>query len=211
MTHPFRDVTGFPTVPVPARLWRVVHVNHVDEPLWFGASGHNRFDLNPHGANGTCYLADDPYGALLETLLRDVEPTGDPETLAPLAPAETANHRVVTVEHHGEAVDLSGTSDPPADTHTVWGVTDALATSDNYELPQQWAQAFAAHDHTGIRYRLRHGNGRLGTAAFGTYGARRASVVGVERLGLGSIREWRDHTAAVIEPPHERDLDWSDD
>ena len=41
-----------------------------------------------------------------------------------------------------------------------FGVTAELASITPYDLPQQWAAAFAAAGHEGVRYRVRHDPGR---------------------------------------------------
>lgn len=210
LQHPFRDLLGFPRARAATQQWRVVKAIHDAAPWWFGNDGAGRFDLHHDSDYGTCYLADDPYGALLETLLRDSEPTGAMDALPPLAPSEVAGHRAVqvTVPAVGDYADLTGTGDPPPDLHTAFGITDEIGMGASYERSQQWAQAWAANGFGAVRYRLRRGNGRLGTAVFGLHGIRDWPATSVQRIEPATAAQWRDGVALVVEPPHSDALTW---
>ncbi|HWL42995.1 MAG TPA: RES family NAD+ phosphorylase [Ilumatobacter sp.] len=188
MTHPFRDLAAFPTVAKSGTQYRCVQVAYQDTPLFYGASGSNRFDLNPHSAHGTCYAADTEHGALLETVFRDVEPTGQLGVAPVLPPAVADKYRMFTFDADwDEMADLTG--NPAADTHTAFGVTDAIGADTNYESPQQWAQAFHANALSGIRYRLRHSNGLLGSARFHAAGGYPAEGE-FDELTAANIEAW---------------------
>jgi RES domain len=200
--HPFQLLDRFPTVFAPPGHWRVVKAGHLETPWWFGHDGDNRFDLHPESEDGTCYLADDEDAALLELVLRDAEPPAEPGREPPIAPAEVANLRLALVRLPAawECADVTGAADG----------LDELLTSASHELPQQWAQAFHAADLEGIRYVLRHGGGRLGTAVFGRYGARVGVAEAVERITPSGVGAWRQGKGPVVEAPHSSDLRWLD-
>ena len=64
------DVRDFPSLTLPAGklIYRIHRDGH--SPWWFSRDGSQRFDLpTPYG---TCYVADQPMGAFLETLTRFV-------------------------------------------------------------------------------------------------------------------------------------------
>lgn len=171
--HPFRDLEAFPRVAAAAstQLWRVVKDAYADQPWWFGNDGGGRFDLHPEAERGTCYVAFDPYGALLETVLRDVEPTGDVGRRPQLPPVKVAGRHLQQLALPADVVagDLSG--NPDHDLHGSFGVTGAeLGTTPSYERTHQWAQALDVAGLGAVAYLLRRGNGRLGLALFAPRG-----------------------------------------
>lgn len=120
----------------------MVKTAHLDSPWWCPNTGAGRFDLHSHGDHGTCYVAPTPWGAVVETLLRDV-PAAATRGDTVLAPSELAAWRLVRLRTpaHTRLAD----TDPGAD-HDLWGtfgLDDTLASSDSYERSQQWAQAWA--------------------------------------------------------------------
>ncbi len=174
LAHPFVDLTAFPTRTCDKGtvLWRITAAALAATPLWFSNSGDGRFDLNRHSGHGTCYLADSPLGCLLETIWRDVAPTGDPDRFPPIAPSEVVSLRAAQVEVPIDHRCADVTGDGHAQLHTSFGITDAIGTCDGYLRPQEWAGAWHAHGLDGAAYRLAHGTGLHGWALFGTEGAR---------------------------------------
>jgi hypothetical protein len=138
------------------RLYRVTATGF--GPWWFSSDGAGRFDLAP--PRGTCYLADDELGALLEVLgpVRVVS--------APWAKRFSLWHL--------ELPEQASVADATVRTARGFGVTAELATVTPYGLPQRWAAAFAAAGYDGVRYRVRHDpGGSRALALFGTAGERR--------------------------------------
>jgi hypothetical protein len=154
------DLTGFP-------VWHVLagstmcRVTSAPGPWWFSSDGSGRFDLSP--PRGTCYLADDPGVALLESL-------GASASAPVVSPARLADLRLwtVPVPRQCDAGDLT------ARKARGFGVTAELATVATYGLPQRWARALAAAGFGGVRYRSRHdpAGGRC-LGLFGPAGERR--------------------------------------
>lgn len=172
--HPFVGLRAFP-VSVSAAgtvLWRITGAEYVATPWWYSKSGDGRFDLNRHSGCGTCYLADSPLGCLLETVWRDVTPTGDPDRFPPIAPSEVEALRAVQVEvpFDHRCADVTGTGG--VQLHTSFGITDAIGTCDGYLRPQEWAGAWHAQGFAGVAYRLSHGTRLYGWALFGNEGGR---------------------------------------
>ena len=131
---------------------------------WFFGDGQGRFDLAP--PRGTCYLADDEVGALLEVL-------GPTVVVSP----EWARH--LSMWHLG-LPDQCSAADITVRAARGFGVTAELATMTPYALPQRWAAAFAAAGLQGVRYRVRHDPGGSGVAMFG----------GRAPAGLGRRQPW---------------------
>ena len=127
-------------------------------PWWFSSTAHGRFDLDP--PRGTCYLADDEVGALLEVL-------------GPVTVVSPSWARRLSMWHLGLPNQCSA-ADITVRAARGFGVTAELASITPYAIPQQWAAAFAAAGHQGVRYRVRHdpGGGRA-LALFGPRGERR--------------------------------------
>ncbi|MCB1257696.1 MAG: RES family NAD+ phosphorylase [Microthrixaceae bacterium] len=184
LRHPFVDLSAFPTSGCDkgTELWRIAAAERATAPWWFSNSGEGRFDLNRHSGYGTCYLAESPLGCLLETIWRDVVPTGDPNVLPPIAAAEVASLRAVKVKvpSNYRCADVTGQGSKQL--HTSFGITDAIGTCDSYLRPQEWAGAWRAHDLDGVAYRLSHGTGLNGWALFGQEGARNLPGVSIHHV-----------------------------
>jgi hypothetical protein len=130
-------------------------------PWWFSSDGAGRFDLTE--PRGTCYLADDPVVAVLESF-------------GPLWPGLGVSRAFVdrrrlwaiALPQHVDAADTTVRAARP------FGVTAELATITPYDLAQRWAAAFAAAGLEGVRARARHdpGGGRS-LAWFGAAGERK--------------------------------------
>ncbi len=192
------DVAGFP-------VWHVVKgtaFHRVTGPgvgPWWFSSGPGRFDLDP--PRGTCYLADDPLVALLESL-------GPALTGPVLAAAVVADRQLWHVElpEHCDAADTTTRR------ARGFGMTAEVGAVTPYELPRRWARDLAAAGFDGLRYRARHdpAGGRC-LALFGVAGERRrwrrGRAVAVDRSGL--LDRLTAETGVVVEreAPSVRDLD----
>lgn len=155
---PADDLAGFPAWHVHAgtTLFRVTTSGH--GPWWFSSDGAGRFDLTP--PRGTCYLADDELGALLEVL-------GPVLVVAP-SWAKRFSLWQLSLPDQCRAADTTVRS------ARGFGVTAELATTTPYALPQVWAAAFATAGYEGVRYRVRHDpGGSRALALFGAAGERR--------------------------------------
>jgi hypothetical protein len=127
-------------------------------PWWFGSSLTGRFDL-PH-PRGTCYLAEDDLGALLEVVGR--ERSGGAVSTHFLASRYL--HRLRLPRSH-RAADCS------CRRAARFGMTGELGTVMPYRLPQAWAAGLADAGFEGLVYRLRHDPAASrGTAVFGVAG-----------------------------------------
>lgn len=140
-------LAGFPRFSLKAArtLWRVVRDGY--GPWWFSSSMEGRFDLPK--PDGTCYLASDDLGALLETLGPGLEPGG-------IVPASLLAGRQLRALRVPRPYPLADTLARRA---TKW-LTSEISTSTPYHLPQAWARAFRRHGFMGIRYGIRHSTSR---------------------------------------------------
>jgi hypothetical protein len=132
-------------------LFRVTSSGH--GPWWFSSDGAGRFDLFP--PRGTCYLADDEMGALLEVL----------GPVSVVSPGWAKRFSVWLLA----LPDQCSAADTTVRAARGFGVTAELATMTPYDLPQRWAAAFAAAGYQGVRYRVRHDPG--GSRALALFGA----------------------------------------
>jgi hypothetical protein len=184
---------GFPVWHVHAGtvLCRVTAADH--GPWWFSSTGEGRFDLRP--PRGTCYLADDEVGAVLEVL-------------GPVMVVATSWAQRRSMWH----LDLPGqctAADTTVREARGFGVTAELATTVPYRVPQLWAAALAAAGHQGIRYRIRHDpGGARALALFGAAGERTRWRRGRRRPIDGELlaRVSRETGVAVAPVPHSDDL-----
>ncbi len=152
------DLAGFPVWHVHAGtvLCRVTTSGY--GPWWFSSSAYGRFDLEP--PRGTCYLADDEVGAMLEVL-------------GPVVVVSPTWAGRLSMWHLGLPRQCSA-ADTTVREARGFGVTAELASMTPYALPQRWAAAFAASGHQGVRYRVRHDpGGSRALALFGAAGERR--------------------------------------
>lgn len=161
-------------------------------PWWFSSDARGRFDLAP--PRGTCYLADEEVGALLEVL--------GPVTV--VSPAWAARLRMW---HLGLPYQCSA-ADTTVRTARGFGVTAELASMTPYDVPQQWAAAFAAAGHQGVRYRVRHDPaGSRALALFGAAGERRWPRGRSQRVGERLLRRLAvDANVRVAPVPTVEDL-----
>jgi hypothetical protein len=158
---PVERLASFPVWHVHAgtRLWRVTRAGN--GPWWFSSDGSGRFDLP--APRGTCYLADDPAVALLESF-------------GPLWPELGVSRAVVDQRRLWDVAlpEQADAADATVRAARSFGVTAELGTITPYDLPHRWAAAFAAAGFDGVRARARHdpGGGRV-LAWFGAAGERR--------------------------------------
>ena len=131
-----------------------IHRNDLG-PLFFGATGGNRFD-DPDHRFGVCYLSHSLEGAFAETALRSVGARFVALSFLELRSVSlievSADIRLVSV--HGAGLAQMGAT--------------AAVTSGPHATAQQWARA--VYDHPGapdgIAYRSNHDNGELCVALF---------------------------------------------
>jgi hypothetical protein len=141
--------------------------------LYFGKGRANRFD-DPEGEYGVLYVAEDEFGAFVETFLRNPK-------LTLVARDELARRTLSEIEASTNLslVDLTGKGLQRA------GVTGDVSTAPHEET---WALSRAIHEHPskpdGIRYRLKHDLGRIGIAIFD-----RAADAGLGVRDKGSLAD----------------------
>jgi hypothetical protein len=173
---PPEELAGFPVWHVHAGsvLCRVTSAGL--GPWWFSSEAHGRFDLPP--PRGTCYLADDEVGALLEVL--------GPIMIVSRTWARRLSIWHLPLPHQCTAADITVRE------ARGFGVTAELASIVPYDLPQRWAAAFAAAGQGGVRYRIRHDpGGSRALALFGAAGER-------TRWPHGRRREIDDEVLALL-------------
>jgi len=162
------DLAGFPVWHVHAGTVLCRVTTSGLGPWWFSSGGAGRFDLAP--PRGTCYLADDEVGALLEVL-------------GPVVVVSSSWAGRLSMWHLGLPHQCSA-ADTTVRAARGFGVTAELASMTPYALPQRWAAAFAATGHQGVRYRVRHDpGGSRALALFGATGERRWPRGRRQRIG----------------------------
>jgi RES domain len=161
-------------------------------PWWFSSDAHGRFDLPK--PRGTCYLADDEVGALLEVL-------------GPVVIVSPAWARRLSLWHLG-LPDQCSAADTTVRAARGFGVTAELASITPYDLPQRWAAAFAASGHQGVRYRVRHDpGGTRALALFGVAGERRWPRGRRQDIGPSLLARLASEAGVRVAPlPDARDL-----
>jgi hypothetical protein len=134
--------------------WQRMHPEEYSA-LYFGKDRKNRFD-DPKSEYGVLYVAEDEFGAFVETFLRNPK-------LTLVARDELVKRRLSEIEASADLslVDLTGKGLQRA------GVTGDISTAPHEET---WALSRAIHEHPsrpdGIRYRLKHDLERIGIAIF---------------------------------------------
>jgi hypothetical protein len=155
-------------------------------PWWFSNLGAGRFDLT--GARGTCYLAATPVGAFIE-VFRLSNPIPEPEI-------ELRSVATVSLPKRATLADCTvGRS-------RRFGITGAIHTQPDYELPQTWAEAFAEAGFDGIWYRLSHDPAQreLGVALFGAGGEADLPVRASEPIDAAVIEQARRRFGLIVAP-----------
>lgn len=148
-----------PIVRIKATWWRIYNTAYA--PIYFGATGGNRFDApaDPSGRRpfGVLYVGRDAHGAFIETFGHD---TG--KNLVEVARLAQRGLARVTVDRALRLVDLRG------DGLARLGADNALAAGEDYAVAQAWSGAL--HDHPrkpdGVVYRSRHDPSRFCAALF---------------------------------------------
>lgn len=180
------DLGRFPAYSMETRrtYWRVVREGH--GPWWFGSTLNGRFDLP--APNGTCYLASDDLGAILETLGPQLLPGG----LAHESLLHGRQLRGLRAPHRHRVANCL------AQQASKW-VTAEISTLTPYSVPQAWAKAFYRTGFSGVRYAPRHSTSRrtYSMAIFGPAGERR-EWAGGRTLPLGAPQLRRLHERCGI-------------
>ena len=154
-------------------------------PWWFSSDARGRFDLAP--PRGTCYLADDEVGALLEVL--------GPVTVVSPRWAARLSMWHLGLPHQCSAADTTVRA------ARGFGVTAELASMTPYTVPQQWAAAFSAVGHEGVRYRVRHDPaGSRALALFGASGERRWPLGRRQQVGEQLLRRLAGEAGVRVAP-----------
>lgn len=158
--NPDHDWSTFPTEITTSRpLFRA---HGVEFGPWFFASGPGRFDLSD--PVGTFYAADD-----LEVAVR--ERLGPTWSASPAIPRAMAEEFQVTELSLTGGLRLADIDDRAA---ARFGMTNELATMDDYALAQAWAATLHGAGFDGIRYRARFTPDKSSNAValFGEAGSR---------------------------------------
>jgi len=166
-----------PLVPAVPLWFRIYDAQYHDHPLYFGRSRESRFDA-PAGEYGILYIAQDEYGAFIETLGRDnvkeKEKRRNFVTTSALQKRELAR---VEPRQPLRLVDLASGRGLAR-----LGADGRLGTGD-YKLAQRWALALFRHPEQpdGLLYRSRLDPDRF-CAAIYDRAESLLSVVSQERL-----------------------------
>lgn len=138
-----KDLASFPVHTVhPDRVLFRIH-KAIKDPLHFGVSGDERFDLKPETGAGTCYCALSPLGAFVETLGRFkflTQELIDERALSSLS--LTRPLRFADITHKS----IIGS----------FGIAGEISAGPDYEASQQWAERFHKTGFDGVFYAARH-------------------------------------------------------
>lgn len=167
---------------LPTRLLRagteLYRVHLASNQPWFFSSGPGRFDPVMTPGSGACYWTENELGAWVEAFRTRM--------LVPDTEIAIRALSVATLSTDVVVCDLTVRRALAA------GVTAAVATSDDYRVPQTLADALQAR-HAGVRWRVRHDLRQrlIGIAWFGPAGV--ADAVALADLPptiTGDIPEW---------------------
>ena len=169
----------------PSRGLARIHRRELN-PWWFSSDGSGRFDLQP--GRGTCYLAEKPLGAFVEAFR-------DPR----IVHASTVADRALATLGPRARLRLADCTVPDA---RRFGITLEIGASDDYELCQAWAEAFAAEGFRGIRYRRRHdpSGSLIEIALFGAAGEGDWAVEASGPIPDDLIREAEERFGIIVVP-----------
>ena len=186
LRRPPSDLSGFPTYDLTRRelLYRLHRAEA--SPWWFSSDGSGRFDLDP--PRGTCYFAASPVGAFIEVFRVETvipEPALDARALSRVVSPKRARLADCTVSKARR-----------------FGITGAIHTQPDYELPRAWAAAFARAGFDGIRYRLSHDPAQreVGVAVFDESGEHDYAVRKTEPVPAEVIDEAWQRFGLVVAP-----------
>jgi hypothetical protein len=153
---------GFPqwTIPPGTSLYRI---HREGNGVWFfGNADEYRFDLRGEPTHGTCYFAEAPLGAFVETL-QNFRGVAVPR-------AEIAGRRLFTMAFTQPLTLADLTHNKAAD----FGLDASIfaGAADDYHQSQDFALRAFANGYAGIRYRVRHDMKQdlIGVALFGPAG-----------------------------------------
>ena len=165
---------GFPSHRL-APTTPLVRIHRDDRhPWWFSHDRSGRFDLPP--PRGTCYLAEDPLGALVEVF----------RYTALVPEVEVAGRRISTL-HVRDTVSLADCTSRRA---RAFGITAAIHSGEEYERTQAWAAAFDEAGFGGVRYLVSHDPAQrlVGVALFGAAGPADWPVASTNPIDAGVTR-----------------------
>lgn len=155
-------------------------------PWWFSHDGSGRFDLV--SPKGTCYLAEDPLGSLVEVF----------RWTHVVTEATVAARRLSTL-HAPADVTLADCTSPRA---REFGLTAAVHSSEDYEATREWADAFAQAGFGGVRYLVSQDPAQrsVGVALFGPAGAAGWPVAATEPIRRSLVRAAHKHFGIIVLP-----------
>lgn len=176
-----------------------------DGGAWFFAShpanveGDGRFDLQEPA--GTCYLSSTKRGAINELVGPDAVRRG-------WLDAALLEGRVLSILKLPTDTKAANTT---AERSTDFRLTNEIATTDRYDITQQWAEAFHDAGFDGVYAQLRFSTGRSrGLSLFGPAGAPEPSWPGdatpqpvrdvVEELGLTVLDPPSSASVRIVRP-----------
>lgn len=185
---PGESLQGFPRFMLAdtRSVFRLVRSGH--GPWWFSSSLEGRFDLP--APEGTCYVASDYLGAILEHLGPELLPGA-------CAPSSLLVGRQLRELRLPRPFRLA---DSLRERAVRW-VTAELSTITPYRVPQAWARAFRDSGFHGIRYSMRHSTSRRreSYALFGAAGERASWRRGLRiTLGARHLAELRSRCGIEI-------------
>jgi hypothetical protein len=169
LSPPPTNLSGFPSRRPAASLRTLYRIfwsrdqvtGAVNSPWRFSTipDGRNRFDVP--SPNGTCYWSDRRYGAWVEVFRGATLVNG----------SDARARRLWT--GHAPALHLADLLSPKA---YPFGITAAISTQPDYELPQQWAETLRKHGFAGLAGSCSHdpSSGALNVAVFGKAGTPRS-------------------------------------
>lgn len=162
--RPPGDLTGFPSRRLTTRR-RWARCHRRENSTWFYSSAGGRWDLPE--PEGTCYLAENDRGAVLEVVGPDLYNHG-------FITEGFLRQRVLSTVTLPERPVVADLLDAEVST---FGVTAELSGAIDYAQTQQWAHALRAAEHDGIIYGLRFRPNTEGLAVFGPTGPDPAAPV----------------------------------
>jgi hypothetical protein len=155
---------------------------------WFDNGVHGRFNL--HGERGTCYTATKVRTAVREKLRDQI-------SASRVISRKLADSFIVSVVTTSSDYRCAAVSSGRA---VDYGIVRELVTRADYDIPQQWAQAFDANGFDGIFYASAYTTGTASAIAiFG--GAGNAPDGYAERHHLGGAEACQVAGITVVGPP----------